>query len=100
MRFRALGGAFLILFCAPGAHADGAAASALAKELEQGQHAGIESFIMKTDGEIAARYVSAKLEKTPPDLRSATKSITALLIGIAIDRGEIPSVRANVVPGM
>ena len=26
----------------------------------------------------------------PPDLRSATKSITALLIGIAIDQGKIP----------
>jgi CubicO group peptidase (beta-lactamase class C family) len=88
---------FLMLLwgCLP-AHADVAAAATLAGELERGGHAGIESFILKTDGEIAGRYVSPRLSATPPDLRSATKSITSLLVGIAIDRGELASVRAAV----
>jgi CubicO group peptidase (beta-lactamase class C family) len=68
----------------------------LTQELERGGHAGIESFILKTDGAIVGRYVAPQLTKKPPDLRSATKSITALLVGIAIDRGEISSIRAKV----
>jgi len=69
---------------------------ALASEIEHGQHAGFESFIMRTNGEIVARYVSPALTDSPPDLRSATKSIIALLVGIALDRGEISSVHANI----
>src|SRR5688572_361304 len=86
-----------ILLCAAGgSRADVAAASELARKLEHGDHARIESFVMKTNGEVVARYVSPRLESAPPDLRSATKSLTGLLVGIAIDRGEISSVRANV----
>ena len=73
------------------------AASQLIRDIERGEHPGIESFVMRADGELVGRYVAPTLESAPPDLRSATKSITALLVGIAIDRGEIPSVRARVV---
>jgi CubicO group peptidase (beta-lactamase class C family) len=68
-------------------------AQQIAAEVQAGQHKGIESFIMRVDGEIVARTVASQLAKQPPDLRSATKSITALLIGIAIDQGKIASVR-------
>ena len=77
-------------------HAQVPGAAELVRELEQGQHPGIESMILATNGEIVARYVAPKLRDQPPDLRSATKSITALLVGIAIDRGEIPSLQSNV----
>lgn len=70
--------------------------SQLTSELERGEHQGIESFVMRTNGEVVARYVAPTVQSALPDLRSATKSITALLIGIAIDRGEIGSVRVRV----
>jgi CubicO group peptidase (beta-lactamase class C family) len=69
----------------------------IAAEFERGEHAGFESFIMKVDDEIVGRAVDPTLSKQAPDLRSATKSITALLIGIAIDQGRIPSVQAKVM---
>jgi CubicO group peptidase (beta-lactamase class C family) len=87
----------LISLCAVAtAHAELASVTELTRELEHGDHPGIESFILQTNGEVVGRYVAPKLNSAPPDLRSATKSITALLVGIAIDRGEIPSVRANI----
>ncbi|MFC4309244.1 serine hydrolase domain-containing protein [Steroidobacter flavus] len=72
-------------------------AQELAAEVAAGEHAGIESFIMQVDGNVVGRAVADTLEKRPPDLRSATKSITALLIGIAIDKGAIPSVQTKVM---
>lgn len=77
------------------AHADPLApAQQIAAEVKAGQHEGIESFIMRVNGEIVGRAVTSSYRSNrPPDLRSATKSITALLIGIAIDQGKIPSVR-------
>jgi CubicO group peptidase (beta-lactamase class C family) len=74
-----------------------AAARQIADEVENGEHAGIESFILSVNGEVVGRGVDPELSKKPPDLRSATKSITALLIGIAIDRGSIPSVQTKVM---
>lgn len=73
-----------------------APAEQIAAEVGRGEHEGFESFIMKVDDEIVGRAVAPKLEKKPPDLRSATKSITSLLVGIAIDRGHISSVQAKV----
>lgn len=87
----------VVLFCVSvRAHADLSVPADIVREIERGQHPGVESLILSTNGEIVARYVAPKLRREAPDLRSATKSITALLVGIAIDRGEIPSVRSNV----
>ena len=52
---------------------------------------------MRVDGEIVGRSVSSQLSRQAPDLRSATKSITAILVGIAIDQGAIPSVQSKVM---
>lgn len=92
-------GALLLSLCFAVAHADAALEPArqIAAEVESGVHSGFESFIMQVDGVIVGRTVDATLAKRPPDLRSATKSITALLLGIAIDRGAIPSVQSKVV---
>ncbi|HEY5758123.1 MAG TPA: serine hydrolase [Steroidobacter sp.] len=72
-------------------------AQELAAEIEAGQHVGVESFVMQVDGEVVARSVASTLNQRAPDLRSATKSVTALLIGIAIDKGAIPSVQSKVM---
>lgn len=69
-------------------------AQQIAAEIQAGKHEGFESFIMRVDDEIVARTVVGSYNSNrPPDLRSATKSITALLIGIAIDQGKIASVQ-------
>jgi CubicO group peptidase (beta-lactamase class C family) len=44
-----------------------------------------------------AEFVAPALAAEGPDLRSATKSITALLAGIALDRQLLPSTEARVV---
>lgn len=92
-------GGLLLSLCIGVAYADATLAPAeqIATEIERGEHAGIESFVMQVDGKVVGRAVVDTLEKRAPDLRSATKSITALLIGIAIDRGAIPSVQTKVM---
>jgi CubicO group peptidase (beta-lactamase class C family) len=72
-------------------------AQQIAAEIQAGKHKGFESFVMRVDDQIVARTVVGSYRSNrPPDLRSATKSITALLIGIAVDQGKIPSVKEKV----
>jgi CubicO group peptidase (beta-lactamase class C family) len=74
-----------------------APAQQIAAEIQAGKHEGFESFIMHVDNQVVARAaVGSYNSNRPPDLRSATKSITALLIGIAIDQGKIPSVHEKI----
>jgi len=74
-----------------------APAQQLAAEIQAGKHEGFDSFIMRVDDQIVARAVTSTYRSNrPPDLRSATKSITAILIGIAIDQGKIASVKEKV----
>jgi CubicO group peptidase (beta-lactamase class C family) len=72
-------------------------AKQIAAEIDSGVHSGFDSFIMQVDGVVVGRAVDPTLAKRPPDLRSATKSITAILIGIAIDKGAIASVQSKVM---
>lgn len=92
-------GGLLFSLCLGVAHADGGLQPArqIAGEIDSGVHPGFESFIMQVDGVVVGRAVDSTLAKRAPDLRSATKSITALLIGIAIDKGAIPSVQSKVM---
>lgn len=97
MYFRSVLLFWFLSFCGTTARADWSAAQAIVDEIGRGQHPGMESFVLAADDAIVGRYVAPDLAGKPPDLRSVTKSITALLIGIAIDRGEIPSVDARLV---
>lgn len=85
----------VLLSLAGAVQADSSAA--LADEIRTGAHAGIEAFVLMRDGKVTQQVAPASFARKPPDIRSATKSITALLVGIAIDRGEIRSLDARVV---
>jgi CubicO group peptidase (beta-lactamase class C family) len=54
------------------------------------EHPDLRAVIVRRDGAIIAeRYYHGEQPDTLHDVRSAGKSITSLLVGIAIDRGEI-----------
>ena len=90
--------AIAVLCCASAVAGDALhPAQRLAQEMAAGDHDGITGFVYADRDTVYARHVDAKRGDTPPDLRSATKSITALLVGIAIDRELLPSVQARAV---
>ncbi|MGE4071010.1 MAG: serine hydrolase domain-containing protein [Lysobacterales bacterium] len=64
----------------------------LSDELSAGQHPGIEAMVVHRQGRVLATAVSSAIDDELPDLRSVTKSITALLVGIALDQGSLGSV--------
>lgn len=78
---------------ATSAHGD---VRALATEVAVGSHAGIDAIVVSQHGEILATGRHPGLSADRIDIRSATKSITALLVGIAVDRGLIPSIDTKV----
>lgn len=54
------------------------------------QRADLKAVVVMRDGEVVAeRYYNGDTAQTLHDIRSAGKSITALLAGIAVDRGRI-----------
>lgn len=68
---------------------------ALVRELRAGQHPGVTGFELVVDGQRLASFAAPELARRAPDLRSATKSITALLVGIALERGELRSLQTR-----
>lgn len=87
----------VLMLCVFSAHSRAVPAAAdIAHELAAGKQVGFESFLMTVDGDEVGRFIAPSLQSAPPDIRSATKSITALLVGIAIDRREIDSVDKRV----
>lgn len=70
---------------------------ALAEAIRSGVHPGIDGLIVSRNAVLLADAAASTLPAVGRDIRSATKSITALLVGIAIDRGSIPSVDTPVV---
>jgi CubicO group peptidase (beta-lactamase class C family) len=57
------------------------------------EHPDLKGVVVMRDGRIVAeRYFNGDTAETLHDIRSAGKSITSLLMGIAIDRGRIASV--------
>jgi CubicO group peptidase (beta-lactamase class C family) len=69
----------------------------LATEIHRGAHPGIDGLVVSRDGVPLVETAASTLPDTGRDIRSATKSIAALLVGIAIDRGLIASVDVPVV---
>lgn len=61
------------------------------------EHPDLKGVVVLRDGKIVGeRYYNGETPDTLHDIRSAGKSITALLVGIAIDRGRIASVEDSV----
>lgn len=95
----------LALLLTPGARSAaqtiGTAASdplaVLASEITSGRHPGIEGLVIVRDGHVLASSTSPGLTDEGLDIRSATKSVTALLIGIAQDRGYLGSLDQPVI---
>ncbi|WP_369942138.1 serine hydrolase domain-containing protein [Xanthomonas medicagonis] len=83
-----------------GARATGwniAVLEALARAIAEGKAPGTSSVLVARDGALVyERYFGGADRQTLHDTRSATKSITALLVGAAIDRGRLPGTQARV----
>ncbi|MBL8298241.1 MAG: serine hydrolase [Rhodanobacteraceae bacterium] len=70
---------------------------ALDIKLADPSHAGITSVLVAQHGRIVLEvYANGGSRERLNDLRSATKTVTALLVGAAIDRGKIASDQARV----
>lgn len=60
---------------------------------------GITSVLVADHGRLVyEQYFNGGAQDTPNDMRSATKTLTAVLAGAAIDRGLIPDAAAKVYP--
>jgi CubicO group peptidase (beta-lactamase class C family) len=83
---------------------DGKALNALFAELVTDPHKDLKGIVILRHGKLVAEaYFNGDDANTLHDIRSATKSITAALMGIAIDRGIINSVDdsiADYLPGL
>ena len=81
----------ILLACgAPRPEADG-----IARALQRGVAPSTTSvLVMRGDAIVYERYFDGATAATLHDTRSATKSLTALAIGIAIERGALPGVGA------
>ena len=65
-------------------------------EVRGAQHRGIDALLLSQGKQLVIDARTPKLRWRGIDIRSATKSDTALLVGIAIDRGQISSVEQPV----
>ncbi len=71
--------------------------AAMERAIADGQAPDTTSVLVVRDGALVyERYFGDADRQTLHDTRSATKSITALLVGAAIDRGRIPGAQARV----
>ena len=71
--------------------------AALETAITRGDFPGVTSVVVAQDGQLLyERYFNGGGPDVLNDTRSATKSVTALLVGAAIDRGRIPDARARV----
>jgi CubicO group peptidase (beta-lactamase class C family) len=97
MRATALISLFAMLAVLPAAtpvaaRADNALDAVLAS-FDKDEHPDLKGVVVMRDGRIVAeRYFNGDTAETLHDIRSAGKSITSLLMGIAIDRGKIGGV--------
>jgi CubicO group peptidase (beta-lactamase class C family) len=88
-----IGLAVLALVAAAGQARAEAGLDALLATWDQDLHGDLKGVIVLRDGKtVAERYYGGATADTLHDVRSAGKSITSLLVGIAIDRGRIERV--------
>ena len=70
---------------------------ALETAIAKGEFPGVTSVVIAHQGKLVyERYFNGGGADVLNDTRSATKSVTALLLGAAIDRGHIPGAQAPV----
>ncbi|WP_199560222.1 serine hydrolase domain-containing protein [Sphingomonas psychrotolerans] len=94
-----LGAAVSMIFAAnPHVQAQSAGFSTLLASWDHDEHPDLRGVVVLRDGRsIGERYYNDATSDELHDIRSAGKSVTALLVGIAVDRGAIRSVDDPVV---
>jgi len=93
---KTLAGALLLLavtIAAPAAARSAPDLDTVLARFDADEHPDLRGVVVLRDGRIVAeRYYNGETPDSLHDIRSAGKSITSLLVGIAIDRGKIRSV--------
>ena len=85
-------GAIALCAAASVPHIDAALVEVLSG-FDHDQHPDLRAVVVLRDGRVVAeRYYNGETANTLHDIRSAGKSVTSLLVGIAIDRGKINGV--------
>lgn len=83
---------------------DSAALESLYSEVARESHRDLKGIVIVRNGRLAGeQYFNGDSVDTPHDIRSATKSITSLLMGIAIQKGLVHSVDDSIalyLPGL
>ena len=74
------------------------------RDMERDAHHDMKGIVVVRDGRLVSEhYFNGDSVDSPHDIRSATKSITSLLMGIAVDRGLIRSIDDSIslyLPGL
>ncbi|MDV3456483.1 serine hydrolase [Sphingomonas sp. HF-S4] len=83
-----------LLIAAPAAARTDKQLEAVLARWDRDEHPDLKAVVVLRDGKrIAERYYNGETPDTLHDIRSAGKSVTSLLVGIALDRGGIRSLR-------
>jgi hypothetical protein len=84
--------AVLCVSCAPAGAGAGSNLHSILASFESDAHGDLHSVILIQNGEVLAeRYYNGGDRQTRVDVMSAAKSVTSLLLGIAVDQGAIES---------
>jgi CubicO group peptidase (beta-lactamase class C family) len=87
----------LAVSTAGAAHLDTRLLSALGETIRKGELQKITSVLVLVDGKLAYEgYWNGAERETQHDIRSASMTVTSMLVGLAIDRGAIKGVDAKV----
>lgn len=82
---------------AAAARLDARLLTALGESIRKGDFQKVTSVLVSVEGKLVYEgYFNGAGRETQHDVRSASKTVTSLLVGLAIDRGAIPGVEAKV----
>lgn len=85
------------LAVAPAAHLDTRLLTALGESIRKGDFQKVTSVLVMKDGRLVYEgYFNGAERETQHDVRSASKTVAGMLVGLAIDRGAISGVEARV----
>lgn len=86
-----------VLWAVPGSARIDPMLDAVLARWDKDEHPDLRAVVVLRDGRmVAERYYNGETANTLHDIRSAGKSVTALLVGIAIDRGKLRDVEDRV----